>query len=483
MCDIRKLKKLKGISIRMVENIRRFDPLKLCDLKSVSDSGLTYNDLSERIDHISSCCNILELKSTFIQNGNDYDQVLKVSGGNFCKKPVICPICANRTQSRRHARFSDAIRKQAVRVKEKERFAYIITYTVTDGDSLAERMEHLKESKKAFRLFGQKRIDGRSKGEASKFRAAISAVEIKRGEGGKKWHPHSHDLVFTDKPIDYHVYDQKRKKRLERRYGSNIPRRFLDRIALRSVSFRGESVPASKVSAEWLRATGGDSMSISVEPIHHVPANCSEKKKAQYMAMSFEDSVFRQANEILKYPLKPSDNVPADMITIITDTFNKRFVATYGEFRGVPGDDYNDPAANDEETFVLTYDREKGCYGEPVPGTVRDLLEDEEITKTRSEVGRLLGDYRRRRKHLVEQRNHYGDSLSVVLDNLKQQFRNRVNQLYTLYRQSISYKNRSTYEGGIVCKPNCDKYHAPLALNGVYVPGINYRDLVSLAWS
>ncbi|MDD5688625.1 MAG: hypothetical protein PHE88_12425, partial [Elusimicrobia bacterium] len=126
----------------MVENIRRFDPLKLCDLKSVSDSGLTYNDLSERIDHISSCCNILELKSTFIQNGNDYDQVLKVSGGNFCKKPVICPICANRTQSRRHARFSDAIRKQAVRVKEKERFAYIITYTVTDGDSLAERMEH-----------------------------------------------------------------------------------------------------------------------------------------------------------------------------------------------------------------------------------------------------------------------------------------------------------------------------------------------------
>lgn len=476
MCEIRRINHLKRQARKLSDDFRNVDPLSLLSRKHVSGTGLTYSDLDDKIKKVESCSSVIELKESFNEGPDGLEQVLKVSAANFCKQHTVCPVCADRSQSRRRARYNDSIINQAKKVEAAERFAYMITYTIPDGPDLAERLEHLKNTKREFRRMGQKRKRGRSAGEAGKIKAALSTVEIKRGENSGEWHAHIHELAFTDEPIDYTVYDREKRRKLKERYGDRIPKEKLDSIALNRIDFNGESVAASKVSAEWFAASGGDSMSISVEPIRHVPKNCSGKKKRKYRAMSFVESVAYQSRECLKYPFKPTDNSPLDRIEIISDTFNKRMVASYGEFRGIGGDDYADPAGDDEQTFVLIWDDVTGKYGEPVPAKLRDIIEDEETHKTRSEAGRVLGEYRRRRRELIAAREQYGDSLHVYLDNAKSLFKKRIGAIWSLYRQRVSCNDRMTYA-------HCDKYSPVMAVNGIFIPGSDSRDIYAAAFT
>lgn len=451
--------------------MKEVDPLSFYSSDYVSNTGLTFSDLDDKIDKITGCSSLIELKEDFVEKGDCFEQVLKMSAANFCKQTAVCPICADRMQTRRRVKFNDPIRNQVKRIPEKKRYAYLLTYTVTDGNSLSERLEHLKESKKAFRKMGQRRVTGkRSRGEASKIKAAISTIEIKKGKNSGQWHVHSHDLVFTDKPLDYVMYDQKKKRKLTKRYGDNIPVEKLAAIALNNVDFRGGSVPASKLSLEWLKATGGDSMSIDASPLKHIPDGCSSKKKRKLRAMSFEDSVVWQSREALKYPVKPLEYEPIDSIEILNDTFNKRMIATYGEFRGIQGDDYNDEPNEDDTTFVMKWDVEKHCYGEAIPGRVRDLLKNEEESKCRSDCGKALGNYRRARKGILFNRFKYGRDLYIYLDEAKRKYRAIVRGIWAAYRQRISVIER-------MASSNCDKYSPVLALAGKWIPGSDSRDV------
>jgi hypothetical protein len=168
--------------------------------------------------------------------------------------------------------------------------------------------------------------------------------------------------------------------------------------------------------------------------------------------MTFGESVAWQAKEVLKYNFKPSDNSPGDAYQIISETFNKRMSATYGAFRGIGGDDYGDPATDEQDTFVLMWDADKGKYGEPVPGKMRDLIEDEQAAHdTRSNVGKMLGEYRRQRKALIESRDKYGSELFLALDSAKQYFRRRISGVWSLYRQHVETAKRINLTG-------CDRY-------------------------
>jgi hypothetical protein len=469
MCEIKRINKLKSMSVEMTTRIREAAPLSTFIPEYVSKSGLTYTDLAEKIDKIAGCASILELKSSFVENNGTFEQRMAVSAANYCKQHTVCPVCADRSQARRRARFNDPIKRQAAEVKDGKKFAYIVTYTVADGESLSERLEHLKESKKAFRLMGQRRNKSRSNGEAAKFRAAISTIELKRGEDSGLWHTHCHDLVFTDRKLDYQVYDYDKRKLLQEKYGKDIPKEELSKVALRLVSFRGETIPASKLSLEWMQATGGDSVGIDVSPVRHIPKNCSDKKRRMYKKMSFEESIAYQAKEVLKYCTKPMDTTPKDAIEIIDETYNKRMVATYGEFRGVAGDDYTDAAGSDDDTFVLVWNKQQRVYGEPQPGKLRDFVGDESEHDTRVQCGRITGEYRRRRRSLVESRALYADDLHRALDDSKRSYRAQINSLWHLHHHrksaEISIKNA-----------NCDKYSATIALAGCYIPGSDYKE-------
>lgn len=481
MCDIRRLEKLKGISKRFFGNLQELDPLSVLSPSYVSESGLTRSDFKDKIDKVSGCSSIVELKEEFVETKGGLEQVLKVAAANYCKQHAVCPVCSDRTQSRRRARYSEPIREQARKVEAGSRFAYMVTFTVTDKENLSERLEALREYKKNWRLMGQRRKNRktgevkRSGGESSKIVAGISSTEIKRGEGSKLWHVHCHDLIFTDAPLDYRVYGKEAFRKLKERHGSNIPREKLDSIACNRVTFRGESVAASKVSEEWFRASGGESMGLSVVRVQHVPKGCSGKKKRMYKSMSFEDSVFHQAKEVLTYFSKLNENSAGDVMEILNDTYNKRMIATYGEFRGAAGDDYEIDTKEDDNCFVLVWDEKGGSYGDPIPGKARDIL-GEEAKETRKQAGKILGAYRRDRKNLLMMREKYGDSLSFYLDNLKQSFKNKIASLWSLYRQAESADSRMNSKG-------CDKYSPVLALSGAWIPGSTSKDIYQAAFS
>lgn len=472
MCDIKRLKILKKQQARVVDSFKRVNPLSALPASYVSETGLTYTDIREKIDKISDCASILELSDSFIKTGDTFEQVMKVTAANYCKQHVICPICADKMQSKRRARFNDPIKEQAAKVETGERYAYMVTYTIKDGESLSERLAHLKEAKKNFRKMGQRRKNSsRSCGEAGKIKAAVSTIEIKRGKNSGLWHAHSHDLVFTDRPLDYRMYNPDKKRKLDQKYKKRIPADKLKEIALRTSFFNGSIVPASKISQEWLSASGGDSMSISVERIQHVPKTATGKKKRMFSKMDYVDSVAYQAREVLKYISKPNENNVSDSLIILNETYNKRMVSTYGQFRGVAGDDYIDDREG-SESFVMVW--KNGTYTDAMPGTVRDI-EGEEATETRSEAGKALGEYRRRRRSLVADREHVGEELFRVLDELKMQFRKKINSVWAKYRSMKKVSN-------IAGKGNCDNYSQTLALAGMYLPDTDSKDLYGMAF-
>lgn len=466
---IARLNKLKAHSISQINRIKSFDPLSKLSETMVTDAGITYSDFRERIQAISDCASVIELKEAFdtLPDGT-FEQKLSVATANYCKNPHICPICADRSQSRRRARYDREIKRQASLTRSGARYAYIMTYTVRDGGSLSERLEHLKESKRRFRTMGQRRNGKRSGGEAAKITAAVSTIEIKRGEGSSLWHPHAHDLVFTDRPIDYQVYDKAARRELKARYGNRIPRGELMKIALGTVMLDGETVPVSKLTREWYIATGGDSCGLDITPLKHIPDGVSEKVRRKLSAMTFEQSIAYQAREVLKYPVKPYD-FANDLLMVVSETYNKRLTATYGEFRGIPGDDYLDEPGADDTSYVMCW--ENDGYGDPQPGTMRAMLAgDEAERQVRIECGKLLGEYRRRRRELLGNRISLGESLSEALDTAKEFFRRKISSHWSRLRQSVSHVKSTDLKG-------CDKYSDLLILNGIFVPESDSRDV------
>lgn len=467
MIEIKRLIALKKQSEILLDKVEKCNPIHSLAYDFVSGSGLTRSDVQEKIDKIRSCCSVVELQAQYAEQDNVIEQIMSVSNGNFCKQHAVCPVCADRSQSRRRARFNEPIKNQASLVKEGKRHAYIVTYTISDGSSLSERLMHLKESRLKWRKMGQKRGKKFSGGEASKIKAGLSTIEIKRGSESGEWHVHAHELLFTSKPLNYQVYDSEIKKELHKKYGSHIPKDILSAAAMETVSFNGEQVPVSKISKEWLEASG-DSISIDVSPLQHVPKNVSYKKQRKMQAMTFEQSIAYQAKEVIKYMSKASDNTPEDMLQIITDTYNKRMVATYGEFRGVIGDDYQVENTAESENYVIVWDNGKAEYKNPVPGKYTEFQEEE--TETRKKIAEMLGQYRRERKLTI---NSASDHLSENLDNLKSLFKENCSKVWQFYRNKVKRERDSK---------GCDNYNSVLALRNLYVQA-DSNDIYSAAFS
>lgn len=468
---IKRIEKLKARSRKVVERFDSIDPLAALSPEYVTSSGLTRSDLSDKIDSLRECANVIELREHITGDEKGYERGMTVAAANFCKQHALCPVCADRMQSRRRAKYNDPVKNQAKRVSSGERYAYMITYTVTDKESLSDRIECLKEGKKTFRRMGQKRSGYYSGGEWAAIRAGVSTVEIKRGKSSGLWHVHSHDLVFTDRPIDYRIYDQDKLKKLRSRFGQRIPEKELLSIALHTAEFRGKQVPVSKISSEWLLSTGGDSINISVDPIRHIPKNCSPKKRRMYRKMSFEESVAYQARECMKYPYPGTykgDNEIEDMLTVLNDTYNKRMVESFGEFRGINRDDYNDPPENEIENFVMVW--KDGHYSGAIPGGVRIQDGSDDATETRKKAGVLLGSYRRQRKEIVSMIPRHPDvNFAEVLDEAKEVFRRQYNAIWSVFRAKKQAAERMA---------SCIGDFSPvLAAAGMFIPGSDSRDI------
>lgn len=393
-------------------------------------TGLTRSDLIDKIERFRHCCDVLEIRTPTPDPAALVGQNLEVHNASFCRQHLVCPLCAARVQNKRRRRFAIPIKEAAANFLH----AYILTWTIKDGPDLAERLGHLKDSLSRFRRMGQRRKAGHSAGEFSKVRAGLVSYEIKRGEGSGQWHVHAHGLVFTNQAFDYQVYDREKKREIQkdcRRRG--LPTKpALDGAVLQWADLGGRQVPVSKITGEWLTATA-DSISLDVSKVEGNP-----------------DQVYNQAREVLKYVSKLNGHRAQDIADIVADTFNKRFLNTYGSFRSVSDSLAATLRPQDEYSWSLTWDDETAGYG-----TLRrhrgPVFEDQADTSRKMYLGRqarMLGEYRRQRRREMT-RGIWAPGLAATLDRLKAAFRQAVKALWLEYRGALDRAATAAMAAGI----------------------------------
>ena len=126
---------------------------------------------------------------------------VRLAKAHFCKKHLICPLCAIRRGARSVRVYLE--RFMYLRTVHKGLTASLVTITVKNGPDLMERLEHLQKGIKN----ANQRIRNfkRGKGKTSVFRfflGYVGSYEIKRGKRSKLWHPHCHMIVIHDQAID-----------------------------------------------------------------------------------------------------------------------------------------------------------------------------------------------------------------------------------------------------------------------------------------
>ena len=132
----------------------------------------------------------------------DYYTVGKVRlhAAQFCKKHLLCPLCAIRRGSKMVSAYMD--RLEVIKAANPGLKASLVTLTVKDGDDLQERFLHLQ---KALQKLHKARVTPRMTNEACKALGAVWSYEFKRGKNSGQWHPHVHCIWLHYEEIDHAV--------------------------------------------------------------------------------------------------------------------------------------------------------------------------------------------------------------------------------------------------------------------------------------
>lgn len=407
---------LDKISTLKARNQRLFSPLlNLPDSDlmpyEVSDSGLTRSDLKDKIRKIESCAGLVEFRTRYVPDSTGVlEQQFKIHNATYCRHYTVCEICSRRVQLTRWKRF----RPRVEELSGKYRYIYHVTFTIEDKNNLGERIDFLNESFRSFVRQGQKRGRKKGGGEWSKVGAAIVATENKRGENSDLWHVHKHALIFCHEPLDFRVYDSKKVRALERLFGKGkVPKDRLNMCALNLHNRNGKRIAVSKLSLEWLRATKGEALSVH--------------------ARRLRGNVNDIAQEVLKYPVKVSLKSKLDIPYIIEQTYNRRFLATYGELRGLQDDEYTlDETKDSKEIYLSQWTGYK--YSDLVPGPPIAFLDDDIKKKIFSRMAKLTGHYRSQRKSAIGE--YFRQKIKVLSD-----LESKLNFLKVQYRSGIAAIN------------------------------------------
>jgi hypothetical protein len=401
---LEKISRLKDRNSRLYAPLLTLSPAELLPDYDVSDSNLTRSDLHDKLKKIHDCAGLLEFRTHFVPDSTgDLEQRFRIHNATYCRHYTVCEICSRRVQLTRWKRFREPVEN----LVGKYPHVYHVTFTIEDKARLGERIDFLQSAFRNFVRMGQKRGRKKSLGEWSKVGAAIVATENKRGENSDLWHSHKHALLFCRKPLSYQVYDPDKLRRLERLYGyRKVPKHAMREAALNLVKFQGEMVPASKLSLEWLKATAGQGISVH--------------------ARRLRGNVADVAKEVLKYPVKVALKSQADIPYIIEQTYNRRFLSTYGDLRGLPTEEYEDSeTADSKEIYLSQWTGYK--YSDLVPGRPIASMPEEVRKKLFSRMAKATGAYRRQRR---EMRKTYEFTkikvlgvLAENLDRLKSEYR------------------------------------------------------------
>ena len=205
---------------------------------------------------------------------------IKLVAASFCKKHLVCGLCAIRRASRLMASYLD--RFQTIRKAQPELRPWLVTLTVRNSHDLAEVLEHLLRS---LRVLHRRRNRKNQPSVMHGVAGGVYSVELTHDEK-TGWHPHVHAIWLS----------------------ATDPGTF-------------------KLRSEWERITG-DSFMCDVRAIH-----------AEEQASDDIDPHAGGFAECFKYAMKPAE-LGADLLEhAYPHLMGRRLVGSFGAFRGIPEPD------------------------------------------------------------------------------------------------------------------------------------------------
>ncbi|MBM0157338.1 protein rep [Segatella copri] len=117
---------------------------------------------------------------------------VKLHAAQFCKKHLLCPLCAIRRGAKALAAY--LARWDAIQLEKPALRPFLVTLTVKDGEDLEERFKHLQKAQ--HELWKRKH---RGRGCAlDGVAGAVWSYEVKRGQNSGAWHPHLHMIALAE---------------------------------------------------------------------------------------------------------------------------------------------------------------------------------------------------------------------------------------------------------------------------------------------
>lgn len=151
-------------------------------------------ELQDLVGSIDRCGSFLLFRHYFT-----VDRV-RLSAADFCKRHLLCPLCAIRRGSKAMKSYLD--RFEYLRSSEPSLRFSMVTLTVKNGDDLLERFTHLKNGVSALLKRRNHAIKGRRvQTEWAKVRGLVGSYEVTNKGNG--WHPHVHMIALHSERLDY----------------------------------------------------------------------------------------------------------------------------------------------------------------------------------------------------------------------------------------------------------------------------------------
>jgi hypothetical protein len=214
--------------------------------------------------------------------------VLRLHKAPFCKKHLICPLCAIRRGSKMLRAYLARI--AALELVEPGLRPYLVTVTVKNGPDPWERFQHLQSAVAAMLAHRREALGrGRGSSESTAAVGGAGSYEFKMGRDSGEAHPHCHMVWLCDRPPSRDV-----------------------------------------LRAEWLELTG-DSFIVDVRPIND------------------RDGLVAGLSEVFKYALKFSEMAVEDNLLWADALRGRRLVFSFGKLWGIK---VPDELTDDESTLL-----------------------------------------------------------------------------------------------------------------------------------
>jgi hypothetical protein len=251
---------------------------------------------------------------------------IRLSGGNFCRNHLLCPMCA----IRRAAKKIKAYHEKYLYLKRENpalRLHYAVL-TVQNGEDLDERFKHVHTSVR--RLLQRRKDAQKAKLNPEKYGKYLDcslahviggaySFEVKRGSGSGLWHPHCNILMLSETDIN-----------------------------------------GVLLSKEWEGITG-DSHVVYVKNKSEAVTETLETDVTVKQGADYEDEkqIFV---EVVKYALKFTELGFDDNYEVYQRLSGRHLCGTFGAFYGLKIEDEDEPDDTDEKYIELIYRFIDGKY-------------------------------------------------------------------------------------------------------------------------